>query len=152
MNEQKFKSEMRRAKTMAALDSNDPYNSDYWAGYQRGLRRVFHGEKFGTTEEHALWLSLADRDDERSKRRGQGYRDGLAYGDASGKLGRPSVGDVCMDKITVPADVVKAFEKRADAEELPYPDAHRKALRLYAYGVDAAIDDEFARTTGRIIK
>jgi hypothetical protein len=97
-------------------------------------------------------MSLADRDDELSKRKGQGYRDGLVYGESSGKLGRPSVGDVCMDKITVPADVVTAFEKRADSEGLPYPEAHRKALRLYAYGVDAAIDDEFARATGRIIE
>ena len=54
----------------------DPY---YWEGYQRGLRRAYYGEVFGTEEEHNLWLSLADDEvDESRRERGRGYRDGLA--------------------------------------------------------------------------
>ena len=51
-------------------------NIDYWAGYQRGLRRAFHGERFGTDAEHQLWLSLSD---DRAEL-GRGYRDGLTAG------------------------------------------------------------------------
>lgn len=51
---------------------------DYWRGFQRGLRRGFHGEIFGTDGEHELWLRLADDgDDEETRDRGRGYRDGL---------------------------------------------------------------------------
>jgi DNA-binding transcriptional regulator YiaG len=41
----------------------------YKSGYRRGLRRQYHGERFGTAEEHE---KLLGRDDEY----GRGYRDG----------------------------------------------------------------------------
>jgi len=51
---------------------------DCWHGYQRGLRRGFQGEMFGTDADHELWLRLADEGaDEASRERGRGYRDGL---------------------------------------------------------------------------
>ena len=73
--EKTFLHEMGRANTMRNLDSD---NSEYWIGYQRGLRRVYHGENFGTPAEHKLWLESVDSDDTLRKQRGQGYRDGLA--------------------------------------------------------------------------
>jgi len=50
----------------------------YWHGYQRGLRRGFHGELFGTDEEHERWTRLADQGaDDADRERGRGYRDAL---------------------------------------------------------------------------
>jgi hypothetical protein len=67
---------MHRALAMRSA-ANRP---DYWAGYMRGLRRAYHGERYGTEAEHALWLSQADGEDEQRRERGLGYRDGLAAG------------------------------------------------------------------------
>lgn len=73
MNKSTFESEMRRAQTMATLE-----RPDYWAGYQRGLRRKYHGESFGTDQEHELWLSLGDDLDKTRAERGRGYRDAFS--------------------------------------------------------------------------
>ena len=45
-------------------------NPNYLAGYRRGLRRRYHGEKFGTSEEHEKWMAAEDL-------RGEGYRAGF---------------------------------------------------------------------------
>jgi hypothetical protein len=99
MTEQKFRSEMRRA--MAMEKTTDTDRAEYWRGYQRGLRRAYHGEKFGTPEEHTLWLSLIERDDERSKQRGQGYRDGIAFEEISSRMGRPPMSDEQTETVGV---------------------------------------------------
>jgi len=75
MDKQTFEHEMSRAKTFQGLE---PDRAEYWIGYARGLRRAFHGETFGTAEEHALWLMALESDDVLRKQRGEGYRDGLA--------------------------------------------------------------------------
>ena len=67
----------------------DAVNADYWAGYERGLRRAYHGDKFGTVEEHNLWLYLKSDVDESRRLRGLGYRDGLRVtprGDGTGAV------------------------------------------------------------------
>ena len=74
MDEQKFKHETSRAKIFRDVDDN----KDYWCGYMRGLRRCYHGENFGTNEEHEQWMSMID--DEHRKELGRGYRDGYNYG------------------------------------------------------------------------
>ena len=51
---------------------------DYWAGYQRGLRRAFHGDDYGTEEEHTLWSRLAERPNPTHQEQGEGYLAGLA--------------------------------------------------------------------------
>ena len=61
MNQQKFKAYME-----AAQDLGDPYST----GYQRGLRRHYHGEKYGDPGEHEKWIALDGE-------RGDGYRDGF---------------------------------------------------------------------------
>jgi hypothetical protein len=91
MTEQKFKSEMRQAEAMRR--TAEPERAEYWAGYIRGLRRAYHGEKFGTDEEHEKWLAAANSRDESRKQRGLGYRDGLAFGDISSTMGRPRISD-----------------------------------------------------------
>jgi hypothetical protein len=61
---------------------------DYWRGYLRGLRRAYHGERVGTDQEHALWLSMADLDDPLHHELGCGYRDGLNSANPTSKAGR----------------------------------------------------------------
>jgi hypothetical protein len=129
MTEQKFKSEMRRAETMRGLA--DPMMAEYWAGYIRGLRRAYHGEKFGTDEEHEKWLSAANSRDESRKQRGRGYKYGLAFGEVSSRIGRPPVGDTVLDKLTVPGDLKSALEAKAEELGLSLPDARREAYRLF---------------------
>ena len=75
MNRSEFQTNMTGAETFRTL-SSDPDEQEYWSGYQRGLRRNHHGEKFGTAAEHKLWLSLIDDDDPSRKMRGLGYRSG----------------------------------------------------------------------------
>ena len=65
MNESKFKTFMMAAESIGG---------DYAYGYQRGLRRFYHCENFGTESEHEKWLHL----DGHRKEMGDGYRDGFA--------------------------------------------------------------------------
>ncbi len=65
MNENKFRSYMNRARLTGG---------DYAAGYVRGLRRHYHGAKFGSAAEHKNWMeSTGHRQTE-----GEGYREGFA--------------------------------------------------------------------------
>ena len=74
MDENRFLTLMRKARNYSYLGGS----ADYWHGYQRGLRRGFQGELFGTDAEHKLWLGLAESGaDKASQERGRGYRDGL---------------------------------------------------------------------------
>lgn len=66
MDQATFESYMTRARITGG---------EYAAGYQRGLRRHFHGERFGTEEEHRLWMDQVTRPGR--EERGQGYRDGF---------------------------------------------------------------------------
>ena len=70
MDKQSFEHEMGRAQAMRTAGDRP----EYWAGYMRGLRRKYHGEDFGTDEEHRLWLT-ADGDTLR-RERSAGYRAG----------------------------------------------------------------------------
>ena len=77
MDEAEFMSEMAKAR---AADKLGERSVAYWEGYERGLRRQYHGTLFGTEQEHQLWLSFADDTRDVSRReRGLGYRDGLAH-------------------------------------------------------------------------
>lgn len=68
-----FESEMLKAQAMQQAE-----RAEYWEGYQRGLRQAYHGDAFGTPEEHHLWLSLVSDDDESRREKGYGYIDGFA--------------------------------------------------------------------------
>ena len=73
MDEAKFQSLARRAKLLT---------SDYGAGYQTGLRRHYHGERFGDQREHELREARQDE-------YGRGYRDGMAGQEPAPLMGRP---------------------------------------------------------------
>jgi hypothetical protein len=72
-----FHAYLAEAKTMAIVGAGP--ETDYAAGYLRGLHRAQEGERFGTAEEHAAMMALdpADKDRYRAAR-ARGYRDGLA--------------------------------------------------------------------------
>lgn len=129
MTEQKFTSEIRRAETMRGL--SDLMMAEYWAGYIRGLRRMYHGEKFGTNDEHEQWLSAANSRDESRKQLGRGYKDGLMFGEIFSRIGRPPVGDTVLDKLTVPSGLKSALEAKADELELSIPEVRREAYRKF---------------------
>ncbi len=68
MDRSVFEQNMNYAKTMHSIGEQ----SEYWNGYMRGLRRRYHGENFGTEEEHQLWLT-ANGDDTHDQR-SAGYK------------------------------------------------------------------------------
>jgi hypothetical protein len=80
MSDQEFQSELTRAKAMQGA-AKEPTEADYWDGYQRGLRRLFHGERYGTARQHEAWLALVSDGDPLRAARGRGYRDGLRFGE-----------------------------------------------------------------------
>jgi hypothetical protein len=50
----------------------------YWEGYEHGLRRHYNGDKYGTAEEHSLWMvPVGESGDEQQRFRGIGYRTGF---------------------------------------------------------------------------
>lgn len=125
MDEQRFISLMRKADTMRRIGDRP----DYWAGYQRGLRRAHHGERFGTEAEHELWLSLIDRTDSLSQERGVGYRDGLLAAISEPEAAEPGL---------PPAEAVHAYLKRhgitgAQAARMMYLSGARQ-VRKYTGG------------------
>jgi len=71
-----FEAEMGKARTFLYLGER----VWYWEGYQRGLRRAYYGEVFGSQEEHELWMSFAgdSKANEYQRERARGYLDGLA--------------------------------------------------------------------------
>ena len=76
MNQPEFERNMRGAKALQTIASDFPNDNgqDFWQGYQRGMRRHYHGEKFGTEQEHARWMLLADEYRDIARRfRGLGY-------------------------------------------------------------------------------
>ncbi len=68
---EEFEREMTKAKTFQAAGDAP----GYWSGYMRGLRRRYHGNAFGTDDEHQQWVSLINDEDRQDL--GRGYRDGL---------------------------------------------------------------------------
>jgi len=76
MNEGTFKRELGKAQTMQRLEA-DPMKAAYWRGYQRGIRRAYHGARFGTEEEHGRFMDAAQSEDEERAAIGRGYRDGF---------------------------------------------------------------------------
>ncbi len=77
MDESKFREFLLRAEAFRKNSDND--NADFWYGYVLGLRRLYHGEKFGTDEVHNILKNMSENELDLGRRaRGQGYRKGLA--------------------------------------------------------------------------
>jgi len=78
MTEGTFKRELGKAQTMQRLEA-DPMKAASWRGYQRGIRRAYHGARFGTEEEHGRFMDAAASADEERAAIGRGYRDGFTF-------------------------------------------------------------------------
>ena len=76
MDEEQFRSLMAMAKSLQSVDSDC---SEYWIGFQRGLRRLYHGEKFGTDDEHQKFYNCRQGDYRRTLQ--AGYRAGFHFND-----------------------------------------------------------------------
>ena len=80
MDDTTFKNFLSWADTLRCISPGD--ESEFWAGYMRGLRRLHHGEAFGTDAEHELWHGIpTDEPDLTRRARGEGYRAGFAEED-----------------------------------------------------------------------
>lgn len=73
MDETTFTTLLRRAKKL---------RGDYGVGYQRGIRRLYHGTSFGDQKEHDAMA--ADPGE-----LGRGYRDGIEGREIEPRPGRP---------------------------------------------------------------
>ncbi len=73
MERKDFESEVLKTKVMKRAEPKREY---FWEGYRRGLLRGYHGEKFGSDEEHRKWWSMADDETADRQERGHGYRAG----------------------------------------------------------------------------
>ena len=75
MTDDTFKSLMGEARV---LGETCPESDAYAGGYQRGLRRLHYGERFGDPGQHETWMALDPADPDRSRAdRARGYRDGF---------------------------------------------------------------------------
>ncbi len=79
MEEKEFKSLARSVAQLA---------SEYGEGYRLGLRRHYHGEKFGTSAQHEQRMGFGLEGDPREEM-GRGYRDGFAGNPPAPKRGAP---------------------------------------------------------------
>lgn len=73
------------AQAKASRFSAETDQESWWWGFERGLRRAYHGSRYGTEEEHEKRLSLIDDPHEGRQQIGWGYRMGLRaleYGQA----------------------------------------------------------------------
>lgn len=105
ISERDFKREMNHSQAMASDCSmrGDTVEAGYWKYRQHGLRRLYHGERFQTTELHRMRLEMANSTDTETKRKGEGYRAGFEYRKLSGsrRRGRTVVGEVQIPALLV---------------------------------------------------
>jgi hypothetical protein len=144
MTEQQFQHNMRAAEENRRSATGS--GGEFWSGYTRGLRRNYHGERFGTESEHLQWMAAAESSSHSRQLRGMGYLAGFegrdvaeaaellpVGGDTAGR-GRP-VGSLKPDAMTsqLPAtrcsdDLAQWVQERATAETITVPAMIRKLL------------------------
>jgi DNA-binding XRE family transcriptional regulator len=59
MRQKEFQSLMNMAKTMQSLSAYSGF--DFWKGFQYGLRRLYHGENYGSHDGHVNFLNHYNR-------------------------------------------------------------------------------------------
>lgn len=75
MTKAQFDLEIARASSMILCDTK---NINYWVGYDRGAKKAYHGERFGTAIQHAIYCEMKYYVDPQIQEIGNGYRDGLS--------------------------------------------------------------------------
>ncbi len=130
MDKKTFQSLGRMAQAMREVDSD---MQEYWLGFLRGLRRSFHGENFGTVEEHENYMSRRRGDYRRDMQ--TGYRAGYYYEQL--KLDEPK--DVqplrkLLDLSTADlADIASVSPRTVEGWEQgrPFSESHRRLIQKY---------------------
>lgn len=91
MDRNTFENELFKAKEFKKVGKKP----EYWTGYMHGLRRRYYGAKFGTRQEHHLWLTANGT--MLRKLRSQGYRDGYGCKQNDGKCATCSLANDMQD-------------------------------------------------------
>lgn len=136
MKETQFKSFMAAAKVLCG---------EYSDGYRRGLRRYYHGETFGTDDEHEQWSKLKDHQQEL----GDGYRDGLAGGPPRGFHG--NIGNLNAQG-DLPADSSIQFRVNSQVKSSYVKQAQREGLKLSAWIIKVLDTELNNKQRRRLIK
>ena len=129
MDQRTFQSYAQAAKSLQE-ESSGAFRSEFWAGYGRGLRHAYHGEKFHEPHE-AVFLSDCDGIDPVRRAHGLGYR--------SGAQGMPldramKFADV-VDRITTPLTVTEAAERSGVSRQAIHQRIKAGRLRAEDRGV-----------------
>ena len=102
---------------------------DFWDGYARGIRRNYHGDNFGTADEHRLWMALANETgDDQRRFRGIGYRagfDGLSISEAIKHLQSVVAKSIAASAAGSVRSLAKTLANRENAKQ-PRPNAQGK--------------------------
>lgn len=75
----RFRMILGMAKMFQELESKQSHyqKAEYWYGFQRGIRRLHHGENFGTDQDHRQFMNCARG--EYRKHLQDGYRSGYYF-------------------------------------------------------------------------
>jgi len=123
LNQEQFNSQMLYAQTQRDLGID---NKEYWTGYMRGLRRGFHGDNFGTPQEHQTYWEAFNSADPDRKQLGTGYRDGIRF---NKKRGRPESGSIRLDPIWIPPILAEQMESAANKSHKTMADYRRHCYK-----------------------
>jgi hypothetical protein len=75
MTEQEFRKNLLGADPLRTLSTG--LAPLFWEGYEKGLRRLYYGEKFGPVEEHEAMMKAIEEKDDSRVMMGRGYRAGF---------------------------------------------------------------------------
>lgn len=120
LTQDQFDKQMTYAQTQKSLV--DATNQHYWTGYMRGLRRSFHGDNFGTPEDHQTYWGFFESLDPDRKQLGTGYRDGFKF---NKKRGRPNAGSIKLDPIWIPPLLNRKMQNAAKKKKMTMTDFRR---------------------------
>jgi len=121
LTQQEFQSRARAAKTLSHSGNDAGQANCFWNGYIRGLGRNYHGDNFGTAEEHGAWIAAAGFEYMTLKFRGYGYQAGFEGNTIQGaiEIFAEIEGEINTQKsfaLRLPRYLYEAIQRRAEAE------------------------------------
>ena len=130
MNQQRYRSELRRAVHMRSEAKGTA--KEYWTGYQLGLEKAFLGKKFKNDTLIQEITNNQNLKDKRLREKARGFEDGRKYFD-SVKIGRPKLeGDMIkLPALNVERELKKKLEQKAKHLDISVAQCRRKALKAF---------------------
>ena len=107
MTESQYKSAYIKAEAMYQTSSS--LDSHYWRGYMRGLRRGYHGDHFGTDEEHRQWWNAGTMGAPIREQLQSGYRDAIYWIEFVGLYKRVGTQREVAEKLGVSVGLVQSL-------------------------------------------